>query len=375
MAVLKRTKALNNKRKTRKEDRETSEKMRVALEVAFSDFNEIFPNSEACRAKLHNWLNWEIIGKKEKRLKFVCSGKLKETNEKCTSKIAYRYFKDKEKIREVFRCPECEKEYSYTTETIFKSTKTDLWIWFLSIYLMSKLEGKRPISFLTMKYTNYLLDLGYESDDDPDKLQKKVRQRVRRVTSKIYKELFERKKAKQLKRRDNYLELLGLKQEFRFDSFLSWNKANEHQKKKWKIGLRDSKPKRCKDAKKDTENQGLTSTHYYQNFVRREDASFGDWVLCVSLIAESKITIKWLHVDGVGLLKKKTQGCEWQAYQLDKRDFYKRPFRLVKKFTTAFKRAMVKYLESEEEAVFRNRIMQCPDEVLDQVVKVLQKKK
>lgn len=380
----------------RQEDIRLSETMKSrSSEPTLKRFYEHFPDKEACMKRLIDFtIRSEVSttnkdGKIGKTIIFYDSRCTKSTCDCMEATILIRKrtvsppedsdsFSEYDYIeREQYQCKECYSQFGLTTGWVFWNTRIDLWIWFLSVYVMICMNGKKPKKWLAEKYLAHLQEIGYEDrpseNDELVKLQKKIFARVKRVTDEISNVLFN----KGINREDyiRYMSLLGIRKIYNHQTFSSWYRANEAYRSNWKISLRKRDyPKDNKELVEIASINGVEIVYRVQYVGGVKSCKRGDWILCVRALNGNteKIGLKWMYVDQMLPIHSNRSSHAFQAVQLGKMPIcHEIPFVLDKKFIVAFKAALIRsdFLNSPD--FLADDVFNCPQCIIDHVVKVL----
>ncbi len=375
----KREKAIAKNRHLRIDDGNYSEEMRSKDgEVAYERFENHFRDDEACDERLLEYLGWKEVENSDHKRGVVLVFKCDEVlNNACASDEAIKLPREEGwlpytgKVRWVYQCKKCGSQFNLYTGTIFNSRKkTDIWIWFLCLYTMYLLDGKIPRSWLKEKYVNYLIKqevlVSSHYDEKKKVYEKMISERIKRITSKIYNNLFcDNTKTGEFAWYKNliYLEKppLGI-------SFTEWQKTPSEYRTKWKIAIRKKDyPTRKKEVIECAESERINEVYCLQYFKIEGAVEIGDWILQIKIVPDSEngYWFNWLHVDRIIKTNLVKSECKWQAIQLKKMPTYHyRPFRLTNKFKELISTALDAYRDKDFIDIVLNEVISCPDSIL-----------
>lgn len=353
-------------------------------------FRAEFPDNDACDKKLLEWKGWEevqdgsVAG--EVVLLFDCS---KDFETDCSSRKAIKIRRDEPliprrskdefpsvviKSRWVYQCKGCGKQFGLCKDTIFHNRKgTDLWIWFLSLYVMFLLEGKMPRTWLKEVYLDYLFTkegtIRSEDEAEQKTFERKITERIRRVTSEISKKLFsENTDSRQFLA---YRKLVGFGEILFFDNYEEVLAAPAFKRRKWKIAIRKKEySKNNKELQKYKERTGIANVHRVQYLKDRNSCEVGDWILRIKNSPDHPrgYLFNWICLAEILPLKPKYSQCNWQAIQIKKIPrWHFRPFRLTADFKDAFVKAINDYRNEEGRELPLNEIMDCPHSIKETI--------
>ncbi|MHB8790185.1 MAG: transposase [Desulfobulbaceae bacterium] len=333
---------LNQAKKRREKDKLVSDILEKNFSSEISWFKDTFPGGRACERALLRWRGWSVKGKV---LRFTCP--------ECGGAAAYVYpKKSRKKKADAFQCmnPECRKQISLTSGTLFHKTRSPLWFWFLSMYAMALLDGQRPVKFLVKECQAYAVSSGM--------LMTVTRAQIEKMTTCIRKVAFRNSTSMS----KSYLNMIAL---YRNDDFIKWYDS-KHQLELF-VGWRTRvHPKNNKIAVDYAQGNGLPEVDYVHYTKGVSGINKYKWLLCFKIKDNSIGNIRWMYIDEIEKLRPHKGKYILQAIQLEQgKNKLRRPFVITKKFKTSFSKAIEKYGVDNFKQISDNNIFSCPAELLD----------
>lgn len=347
-------------------------------------FYNNFSDNKGCDKRLMAWRGWkENISSSEIdkiTLIFSCKETLKngcDSNEatkiprKDEAKASVGIASDKKPEnsvgRWVYQCKGCGKQFNLYTGTIFLNRKTtDIFIYFLSFYVMYMLGGKMPRTWLVDEYLKFL-NINEDTVGDHEeykKIKRKIVERIRRITSKISDQYFHKNtKAVDFHRMRDLL--FHFKSHYCTD-YDQWRENYSEASRDWKISFRAKDYSRKRKKIVDCANKHhLDYVYKIQKFKEKEGCKQGDWVLRIKRApCKKKILYNWFRVDEIIEIKPQNSKPFWLAVQLEEKptSHYK-PFDLDKKFMKNFRIAVEKYEKGIDKKMPFDDIIERPKEI------------